>query len=85
MGLINIFKPLSTFLLPAPLINLSNINNFSSEIILGMRGIKPWGAGWEASMLPQCNAAPHPHYNIGGYKYSLVGPLKNKFKSVSEK
>ena len=34
---INIFMQLSTFLL----INLCNINNFSSEIFLGMLGIKP--------------------------------------------
>ena len=34
MGLINTFKPLSTFLKPAPLINLSSINNFSSEFVL---------------------------------------------------
>ena len=25
-----------------------------------MLGVKPWAAGWEASMLPQFNAAPHP-------------------------
>ena len=31
MGSINIFKPLSTFLKPELLINLSNIENFSSE------------------------------------------------------
>ena len=41
MGSINFFKSLSTFLLPAPLINLSNFNNFSSE----------------ASLLPLCYAA----------------------------
>ena len=33
----------------APLINLSNIDNF-----LGMLGIEPRAAGWEASMLPLC-------------------------------
>ena len=31
MGSINIFKPLSTFFYPAPLINLSNIDNLFSE------------------------------------------------------
>ena len=38
MGWIDIFKPLSTFLLPV--LNLSNIDNFSSETFLG---------GWERS------------------------------------
>ena len=56
MGSINIFKPLSTFLLPAPLINLSKIDHFSFQIYFGMLGIKPGAAGWEASM---CYAAPH--------------------------
>ena len=41
MGSINFFKPVSTFLKPVLLINLSNFKNFSSE----------------ASMLPLCYAA----------------------------
>ena len=45
MGFINIFKPLSTILLAAPLINLSNIDNFSTEKKLGTLGIKPGAAG----------------------------------------
>ena len=47
MGLINIFKPLSTFLQPTLLINLSNIDNFSSDKNWGIAGIEPWAAGWE--------------------------------------
>ena len=50
MGLINTCKPLSTFILPAPLINLSNIEiNFS-----GTLRIKIGASGCEASMLPNC-------------------------------
>ena len=60
MAPINIFKPLSTFLSPAPMINLSDINNFSSEIFIGTVGIDPRVAGWEANMLPLCYAAPLP-------------------------
>ena len=41
-----------------PLINHSNIVNFSSEFFLETQGIKPGAAGWEASMLPLCYAAP---------------------------
>ena len=33
MGSIDFFKPLFTILEPAPLINLSNIDNFSSEYV----------------------------------------------------
>ena len=36
----NIFKPLSAFLLAAQLINLSNIDIFSSEIFLGILRIE---------------------------------------------
>ena len=43
MASIYMFKPLSTFLLPGPLINLSIIDNFSAEFFLGMLGIEPWG------------------------------------------
>ena len=57
MGWINIFKLLSTFLYPAPLINLINIDNFYPEKISGTTGIKSGGAGGEASMLPLCYAA----------------------------
>ena len=57
MGSIYIFKPLSTFLYPALLINLSNADNFSSEFVLETVGIEPWAAGWEASMLPLSYAA----------------------------
>ena len=62
LGLINIFKLPSTFLKPALLIKLSNIDNVSSEKISGVLGIKPRAAGWEASMLPLCYAAPPLHY-----------------------
>ena len=51
MGLINILKPLSTFLYEAPLINLINIENFSSEEDWGMLGIEPRAAGREASSM----------------------------------
>ena len=61
MGLIDIFKPLSTILKPAPLINLSNIDNFSSENFWEYWEIKPGAAGWEASVLPLCYAAPSYH------------------------
>ena len=58
MVLVNIFKPLSTFLSPASLINLSNIdNNFASEIFLKLE-IEPGTAGGEASMLHLCYQAP---------------------------
>ena len=57
MGSINIFKPMPTFLLPALLFNLNNINNISSEKISGMLGLKSGAAGWEAS-LPLRYAAP---------------------------
>ena len=58
MGSINIFKPLSTFLQPDPLINLINVDNFPSENIPEMLGIEPGAAGWEAIMPPLCYAAP---------------------------
>ena len=45
MGLINIFKIISTFFKPAPLINLSNIDNFFSDKLLRRQGIKPRAAG----------------------------------------
>ena len=35
MGTINVFKPLSSLLLPAPLISFSNIKTISDEIFLG--------------------------------------------------
>ena len=74
MGLINIFKPLSTLLYPAPVINLCNSINFSSENISGMWGIKlgaagsisgMWGiklgaAGSKCAMLP-----PKQYYPLG--------------------
>ena len=40
------------------MINLSNIDNFSSEKISGTLVIKPGAAGWEAKMLPLRYAAP---------------------------
>ena len=40
-----------------PLINLSNIDNFSSEFFLGTLGIKHRATEWEANMLPLCYAA----------------------------
>ena len=52
MGLINSIKPLSTFLETAPLINLSNIDNFFLWNFLHMLGIKHRAAGRDASMLP---------------------------------
>ena len=48
--------PLSSY--QRPWFNLCNINNFSSEKKLGRLRIKPGAAGWEASMLPLCYAAP---------------------------
>ena len=57
MGLINNFKPKSPFPKPAQLINLSHIENFSSEKISGTLGIEPRAAGWEASLLPLCYTA----------------------------
>ena len=38
MGLINMFKPLPTFLSPVQLINLSNIDNFFLWIFFGNAG-----------------------------------------------
>ena len=54
------FDPLfqATIHFPAPLINLSNIDNFSSENFLGTLGIEPRAAVPEARMLPLCYAAP---------------------------
>ena len=58
MGLNNIFKPLSTFLLAAPFMNLSKIDNFSSEQILGMLGP-------EANMLLcRCAMPPSTSFNL---------------------
>ena len=51
MGSANIFKPLSAFLQAAPLMNLSNIDNFLSEIIFGKAGNRIRGLGLEASFL----------------------------------
>ena len=56
--LAGIFKPLSTFLWPAPFINRSNINNFFLWIFVVMLGIKLGAAGWEANILPLCYAVP---------------------------
>ena len=50
MGLIDIIKPLSTV--------LCYVINQSTEKFLGTTGIEPWAAGWEASMIPPCYAAP---------------------------
>ena len=47
---INIFKPLSTFLLPVPLIDLNNTKNFSSEKISATLGAKPRGAGFVSQL-----------------------------------
>ena len=58
MGSINIFKPLSTFFLPAPTINLRNIKNKFS----GMPRIKPMAAGSEARILPLCYCYPTPEF-----------------------
>ena len=58
MGSINIFMPLSTYLEPALLMNLSNMDDFSSEKHLGTLENEPWAAGWEAIMLPLCYVAP---------------------------
>ena len=59
-GLINIFSSHSNFLQPAPLINLSDINIFSSEFFWIAKKIiiKPGAAGWKVSMLPLCYVAP---------------------------
>ena len=43
MGLFNIFKPLSTFILSVLLIHLSNIDHFSTEIFLGNAGNQTQG------------------------------------------
>ena len=56
MGSIKIFKPLSTFLVPALLINL----HCSSDKFLGMLRFEPGAARREAIMLPLCYAAPPP-------------------------
>ena len=47
------FKPLFTFFLRTPLINLSNMDNFPIEIFWGMLGIEPGTTGWLAA--PQSN------------------------------
>ena len=57
MGSIHIFMTLSTFLKPEPLINLRNIDNYSSEFFGGTLGIELGAAGWVASMLPLSYAA----------------------------
>ena len=51
MGLINIYSH-------RPLSSKQRYNNFSSEYFLGMLWKEPGAAGWEASMLPLCYAAP---------------------------
>ena len=60
MGLIKIFKPLSTFLYATPLINLCNSFNFSSENISRMWGIELGAAGSKCAMLP-----PKQYYSLG--------------------
>ena len=57
MGSIIIFKPLSTFLKPAPFINLSNIDSFTAEFFLEILGIEPWLVG-EKQVCYLCYAAP---------------------------
>ena len=64
MGLINIFKPLSTFIKPAASIKIGNIDNYSSEFFLRVLGIKPGATGKEASMLPLRCAAHSPRYKL---------------------
>ena len=60
-------QPLSTFLLPAMLIKLSNIKQFS----VGTLGIKSMSAGREANMLPLCLAAPlQRHFSLINYATS---------------
>ena len=54
MGTISMFKPLPTFLQAALLINLSNIENFSSDIFWGMLGIKPGAAGSGSKYANHC-------------------------------
>ena len=52
MGLINIFKPLSTLL--ARLIDLSNVNHFSSEKVSATLGIHPGAAGSGSKCANDC-------------------------------
>ena len=52
MVLINLFKPLSTFLKPVPLINLSKVGNFSSWIFL--LGIELGVAGSRSKYANHC-------------------------------
>ena len=55
MSSIYIFKPLSTFLYVAPLINLSNIDNFSSKIFLGNAGSRTVNCFFYFKQWDQCS------------------------------
>ena len=60
MGLISIFKPLSTFILAVPLINLSNIDNFFQLHFLGTLEIKRLAAGSGSKYVNHCAVRPPP-------------------------
>ena len=78
MGLINIFKPLPTFLQPGLLIKLSNIDNFFYRNFLGMQGIKPGAAGGKASMVTPWWAAPLTSKHCFGYVANRKEEVKAK-------
>ena len=60
MGLINNFKQVSTFLSPAPSINLTKVNNFSSDFFCECWNSNPGQLDPEASMLTIVLCCPPP-------------------------
>ena len=83
MGSITIFKPLSTFLQPVLLINLSNIDNFSFDKTLGSSGFKHGGAGQDkyatsALCSPPVFSSINPNGPLG-HKFQVSANSSAKF------
>ena len=64
MGWVNIFKPLSTFLSSAPLINLCKVDNYFLWNFLLVQGIEPRAAGFRSKYANLCFATPHHKGNF---------------------
>ena len=85
MCLINIFKPLSTFLLPAPLINISNVNNCFPLKYFWYAGNQTQGS-WiqkevcHCAMLP---SQPHPTPKVAWSLYLYDGMTQYRFMTSS--
>ena len=77
MGLVNIFKPLSTFLLAGPVINLNNIDNLFPLKKIGNAGNQTRAPGSRRRCAKHCAMVPRNfNFCVGLFDASNFNPAQ---------